>query len=452
MNRRGFSQFLASGAIASLAGCGGGGGSSSNSSNTTETQQSSFGYGGVASNQDKVNTITQAFSPFVALPASGLPAQMDNAINGKLPPIGNQGIRGTCTAWAVGYAMATYREAHVRNKDARLVENQASPEDLYNKTLLHRTGTNLNCMEEGLGIVEAIEVLKRSGIASMRDIPYDGSSCQIRSISVPIYTRFTEIHGLQGQNFSDTLYQIKKEIYAGKIVVFGMNCFMDFQSYWNQNASNAIYVEKRFQPNYNNAGQQRGHTMCICGYDDFKKAVKVMNSWGEVGGDRGFAWIDYETLGKVIQNSSAFSPYLPSPDVIAESNQPPALNVPVDASLSSLKQGTVTIQYLKGTRIINERDASEVIRMDFNLSDQLQLNAYAIYFRDKCRQITSELTGFSGLNALTKSMYVNTPVKSRYEYLSGLYTLVLKGTSLSGEASVCVGSFSINDAPVPCTL
>jgi hypothetical protein len=452
MNRRDFSQFLASSAIASLAGCGGGGASTTQSTNASEAQTSSFGYGGVASNQDQVNTITQAFSPFVALPATGLPAQVDNAVNGKLPPIGNQGIRGTCTAWGVGYAMATYREAHVNNKDARLVANQASPEDLYIKTLLQRTGTGLNCMEDGLGIVEAIEVLKRSGIASMKDIPYDGGACQIRNNSAPIYSRFAEIHGLQGQRFSDTLYQIKKEIYDGKIVVFGMNCFMDFQSYWAQNSSNAIYVEKSFQPNYNSRGQQRGHTMCICGYDDFKRAVKVMNSWGEVGGDRGFVWIDYETLGQVIQNGSAFSPYLPSPDVIAESNQAPALNVPVDASLSSLKKGTVAIQYLKGTRIINEREASEVIRMDFNLSDQLQLNAYAIYFRDKCRQVTTELTGFSGLNALTKSMYVNTPIKSKYEYLSGLYTLVLKGTSLSGEAAVCVGSFSINDAPVPCTL
>lgn len=181
MNRRGFSQYLASGMLASLTGSGSG-----TPTLEPQTQTSTFGYGGVASNQNAVNTLTQAFAPFVALPASGLPPQMDNAQNGQLPPVGNQGLRGTCTAWGVGYAMATYREAHVRKNDPRTAENQASPEDLYSKTLLQRQLSGLNCMTEGIGIVEAIDVLKRRGIASMKDVPYNANTCQIRGNVAPV--------------------------------------------------------------------------------------------------------------------------------------------------------------------------------------------------------------------------------------------------------------------------
>lgn len=167
----------------------------------------------------------------------------------------------------------------------------------------------------------------------------------------------------------------------------GVNSYLDFETYWHQNDRNAIYVERRFLPKINN-GQRQGHTMCICGYDEFKKAVKVMNSWGDLGGDRGFVWIDYDTLGQIIQNDSAFSPYLPSPEVIVESNRQPTVNVPVDASLANLRKGPVGIEYLKGSRIINERERSEVIRMDFGLSEMMQLDAYSIFFRDGCRHVT----------------------------------------------------------------
>jgi C1A family cysteine protease len=36
------------------------------------------------------------------------------------------------------------------------------------------------------------------------------------------------------------------------------------------------------------------HAMVITGYDDDKKAFRVMNSWSTAWGDKGFAWIDYD--------------------------------------------------------------------------------------------------------------------------------------------------------------
>jgi hypothetical protein len=48
---------------------------------------------------------------------------------------------------------------------------------------------------------------------------------------------------------------------------------------------------------YNNVGQHAGHAMTIIGYDDNKGpngAFQVVNSWGEVWGDNGYVWIDYD--------------------------------------------------------------------------------------------------------------------------------------------------------------
>jgi C1A family cysteine protease len=38
------------------------------------------------------------------------------------------------------------------------------------------------------------------------------------------------------------------------------------------------------------------HAVTICGYDDAKHAVKIMNSWGTGWGENGFSWIDYDFL------------------------------------------------------------------------------------------------------------------------------------------------------------
>jgi C1A family cysteine protease len=45
------------------------------------------------------------------------------------------------------------------------------------------------------------------------------------------------------------------------------------------------------------------HAVAICGYDDSKNAVKVMNSWGTGWGDSGYTWIDYNLLPTLNTNA-----------------------------------------------------------------------------------------------------------------------------------------------------
>lgn len=36
--------------------------------------------------------------------------------------------------------------------------------------------------------------------------------------------------------------------------------------------------------------------MCVVGYDDSKKAVKIINSWGTSWGINGYGWISYDLI------------------------------------------------------------------------------------------------------------------------------------------------------------
>ena len=51
-----------------------------------------------------------------------------------------------------------------------------------------------------------------------------------------------------------------------------------------------------------------GHAMLLCGYDDNIGAYKVMNSWGENWGEKGFFWIDYNFFKLAISQTPLLKP------------------------------------------------------------------------------------------------------------------------------------------------
>ena len=48
--------------------------------------------------------------------------------------------------------------------------------------------------------------------------------------------------------------------------------------------------------NLNYIGDEGGHAMVIAGYDDSRGAFCIINSWGSVWGDNGYAWVGYDFL------------------------------------------------------------------------------------------------------------------------------------------------------------
>jgi C1A family cysteine protease len=88
---------------------------------------------------------------------------------------------------------------------------------------------------------------------------------------------------------------IKSQIASGNPVVIGIPVYPDFDSL---DDSNPIYD--------NTDGTSRGnHAVCVVGYDDSKKAVKIINSWGISWGINGYGWISYDLIAK--QNIEAYT-------------------------------------------------------------------------------------------------------------------------------------------------
>lgn len=219
----------------------------------------------------------------------GLPSNVDLAA--KMPPVGNQGQQNSCVAWATTYAMRSYHEQQARNwgYDSPFAGGPGnhvfSPAFVYNQINGGR--------DEGSVMENALELLVRRGAAPWSVMPYNErdyrtqpNGQQIAAASSYRLARYRRIPATD-------LDTIKAELAAGRPVIFGMG------------VDDAFYRLKS-EPYDQNGGQNYGgHAMTLVGYDDNKKsprghrgAFKIINSWGQGWGDRGFGWISYQQWSK----------------------------------------------------------------------------------------------------------------------------------------------------------
>lgn len=62
--------------------------------------------------------------------------------------------------------------------------------------------------------------------------------------------------------------------------------------------------------------KDRGHAICLCGYDDSKGAFKFKNSWDIGWGDKGYAWVSYDFLR--VSDKAGVLQHTGSPSVILD--------------------------------------------------------------------------------------------------------------------------------------
>ena len=77
----------------------------------------------------------------------------------------------------------------------------------------------------------------------------------------------------------------KGHIHRGNPVVFGMDISADFEIW----TGDRIYDDTT-------SPRTGGHAMVIVGYSEAKQAFKIINSWGEWWGDKGYGWISYRAM------------------------------------------------------------------------------------------------------------------------------------------------------------
>ncbi|MBW8683087.1 C1 family peptidase [Chitinophaga rhizophila] len=210
---------------------------------------------------------------------SSLPASVD--LTGKFPPIGNQGMLGTCVAWAVGYNTKSYLDGIARNLSQSQLQNnsyQYSPTDLFFAIEPSRRACNT-----GTFFDDAFNVLINRGVNTLLSVPYD-QVCHQSSPGNPSSAAANKIKNFR--RIQGSVTEIKEYLAQGVPVVLGAMVNGEFQRWKGSAVLN----------NLNYGADASGHAMVIAGYDDARNAFRIINSWGTGWGDYGYAWVGYDFL------------------------------------------------------------------------------------------------------------------------------------------------------------
>jgi C1A family cysteine protease len=192
----------------------------------------------------------------------------------EMPAAGNQGGQGSCAAWATVYGAGTYYVHTITGKPYSDTGN-LSPKFTYNQI----TKGDCRCTS----ILDHLYLLKTQGASSLQAMPYDDSECSIQpDADQKARAEPFRIQGWQKIDLHNVAL-IKRAVFEKKAVLFAITVDDGFQ-----NLSTPFIWKDRV----GSIGQP--HALVIAGYDDTKKAFRIMNSWSTAWGENGFAWIDYD--------------------------------------------------------------------------------------------------------------------------------------------------------------
>ncbi len=265
----------------------------------------------------------ESFPRLIAAPMATLPSSVD--LSSKLPNVGNQGRQGSCVAWATGYAYKTFQEGLDRGWNViNDTSHQFSPAYIYNQIN--------GGQDNGTFTKDALALIENQGCATLSSMPYNQNDYR------------TQPNSSQKQNAAQ--YKAKKwwrldkgdvaamktQIANGDAIVVEIPVYSDF----DVSSSNPVYD--------NTNGTLGGyHAIAFCGYDDGKKAFKLINSWGTRWGFSGYGWMSYDLISRLGIRSYAMQDI---DDVNSDPDPDPDPD-PAEASIKILKA-----TYNIGERII----------------------------------------------------------------------------------------------------
>jgi hypothetical protein len=201
-----------------------------------------------------------------------------------MPTPGHQGPIGSCGAWATAYALRSYQENVQRGWGADSDSEVFSPSFLYN---LFSDGDDRGAHFPGL-----FALLEEHGCATLATMPYTTDltvAPGAEALEEAQKYRIISYERLDPQN----LEAVKAVLADGEPVVFGAMLYRDFISY-----DGGVYTQR--------SPQEYGrHGMTLAGYDDDRRAFRLINSWGTSWGEEGYAWMSYDTF-----RDTAFEAYL----------------------------------------------------------------------------------------------------------------------------------------------
>ena len=194
------------------------------------------------------------------------------------PPISNQGNEASCAPFSTAYAARSIEQFYRTGASSYSNStNIFSVEYVYNQT---KMGTDCN---SGTAITLTLDLMKNKGVCTSSTMPnVDGVCTAMPSLAQDAEAAKYKIASYTKLLSTDQV-AIKTMIANKHAVIF--SAVMD---------NSLINAGPGFIWSAYSGSGAFPHCMVICGYDDNKKAYKIMNSWGTAWGDAGYSWINYD--------------------------------------------------------------------------------------------------------------------------------------------------------------
>jgi hypothetical protein len=230
-------------------------------------------------------------------------------LSSELPPVGNQGSQGSCTAWATSYYYKSWLEKQ-EHTNWNLTEScyQYSPSFVYNQIN--------GGVDEGSYISDALYLLETKGDVDIAEFPYNQYNWTAQPSSAEFEAAkpyriaddwgYFWMHGSYGPYPTpNDIDIIKSWLNGGNILVVSIPVYYDFPDFYGNPASE--YYDYDEYSSF--AG---GHALAVVGYDDnvnpagsnpdHRGGFKIVNSWGLSwnGTNQGYVYLSYDFVKRYV--------------------------------------------------------------------------------------------------------------------------------------------------------
>jgi hypothetical protein len=275
--------------------------------------------------------------------ADALPFSID--LSGDIPPVGQQGIQGSCAAWSTGYYMKTWWEKQEHpGWDIDNANYQMSPSFIYNQV----NGGH----DWGASFPGVMDLLEDTGDTDIAEFPYDDSDWlsqpsadqveMAKQYRIPDSWGYFFINdpGTDPGPYENDITELKTHLAGGEPLVLGIPVLRDFPDYWEGPTPYYLsWYDESNPPDWRSTEEGGdligGHGLCVVGYNDNanpdgatpdeRGGLRIVNSWGPGwnGASAGYLYMSYKFVRQWVWEAWAMEDQDSSP-VISSLNPPNA--------------------------------------------------------------------------------------------------------------------------------
>ena len=223
-----------------------------------------------------------------------------------LPPPGNQGTQRSGTAWAIAYVYRSYLYKQSDNIKFIYPNGSLDSSTVFSPAFIYNL-VNHNRSDSGMTICRGLNLLRDTGVVKLSDFKYNENDFN----TIPKNELIERANNFRINKFSKVdssaadesirIEKFKTTISNNILIIAGMKIddSLDVRGdrFYKENYNNIANENKAREFVWENFEGNSGgyHAFVIVGYDNDLKggSFKLINSWGNNWGNKGFFWIPY---------------------------------------------------------------------------------------------------------------------------------------------------------------